>query len=153
MGAHLMANYGGSSQLFSAPRDALNMSSLVANLDTPLTKRRRLTTSDPDVLETPDVEFHPQQLPSARVCFRIVFTCARRTVPVAVGAGGNIKQSSIAISVHSEPEGLGDGENVIVGHTTSAASNFSSHFILDGFSDVERAESEVAVRECFAHRL
>ncbi len=144
MGSHLMTNYSGSSQVCSAPRDALNMSSLVGCLETPLTKRRRLTTSHPDALDTPDVEVHPPRL-STRVCFRIVFICSRRTVPVAVGAGGSVKKSSIAISVHPEPDGLGDSENVIVNQANVGVTALSSHFILDGFSDVQRAESEVAV--------
>lgn len=145
MGEHLFTKRAGSSALFSAPRDAVNMSSLVTELDVPLTKRFR--SVGPDVLDVPDIELPvaSNKPESTRVCFRIVFTGVRKVISVPVGAGGVIKKGSVAITLHREH--LATDDAVVVEQVASNSVDLPAHFVLAGFSDLERAQAEVLGKE------
>ncbi len=136
------------SAVYSAPREMLDLTSLVSSLDTPLTKRpRRSTEDDPMAAPAPDIEVLPEVNP--RVCFRIAFLnpSEKKALNVPVGAGGSVSSHGIAITVHSEPPAasLNTGDSIVVEQTASSSQDLSGHFILGGFTDStgDRVETEV----------
>jgi hypothetical protein len=150
---HLLKNSTVAYGVYSAPRDSLNLDSLVSQLDTPAYKRRRMQAlhqAGPDTEVAPDIEMpsYPPRAPSSRVCFRICFKGDRKTVSVPIGAGGQIKKGNIAITLHAEPEGIAVNDGIVVENVSSASSELSAHFVLQGFHDIERAEAEASGRVC-----
>jgi hypothetical protein len=118
-------------QIYTLPRNMFRPVSICNTLARPQTKSLKMEQENLDI-SAPDID---SDQPSNLVSFQIVSTSigSKKTVPVAVGAGGKISRASFSVTIHKH---LSVEADTLVCDLRPAAGDTDSHdvvHLIDGF--------------------
>ncbi len=135
------------SKVYTCPAGLLQLTALTGFLDEPASKRRRgrdggavlrpegdLLNEDPEGISGP---------PSDTVHFKLLHSSIgkKKTVHIALGAGGRLREEHILVSVHNRLQGFGD-DVVISSRAASASADTGPAFVLHGFGSIPKVQVE-----------
>jgi hypothetical protein len=134
-----LAKHMDRSRVYSCPADVLSLTSLSAQLDEPATKRHRGPDGSAAAQFRPEVDLlggDGQGIDSMPpvLYFQLIHAHIgrKKTVPISVGAGGQVRDGDLLVSLHNSMTGFSDA--VVLSSRAAIADSVSGPgFVLSGF--------------------